>query len=76
MLEHYECDGQLSLFDFIKDDTDTKFNPLEALALHGTGFVNGMDRVYKFFTQDKHTIHEKSQFLKKRIWNGWIWQSY
>ena len=47
--DNYECDGQMSLFDFIQDDNNIQFNPLEALALCGTGFVDGMDRVYKFF---------------------------
>ena len=66
----YECDGQMSLSDFIQDDNNIQFNPLEALALCGTGFVNGMDRVYKFFTQDKHTLQEKAQFLKKEYGLG------
>ena len=66
----YECDGQMSLFDFIQDDKPNKFQPLEALALRGTGFENGMDRVYKFFTQGNHTIQEKAQFLKKEYGLG------
>ena len=34
---NYECDGQMSIFD-LAETTETTFNPLEALALHGTGF--------------------------------------
>ena len=64
----YEVDGQLSIFDLI--ETDSKpFNPLEALALHGTGFVDGMKRVKAYFSEN-HTISEKAKFLKKEYGIG------
>lgn len=68
MLNKYECDGQLSFDDFIQIDK-SEFNPLEALALCGTGFVDGMKRVHKFFTE-QHTLQEKAQFLKKEYGIG------
>ena len=46
-----------------------KFNPLEALALCGTGFVDGMKRVHNYFLEN-HTIHEKASFLKKEYGLG------
>lgn len=64
----YEVDGQLSIFDLI--ETENKpFNPLEALALHGTGFVDGMKRVKAYFSEN-HTISEKAKFLKKEYGIG------
>lgn len=61
--DKYECDGQMSIFD-LEEPTETKFNPLEELALHGTGFVNGMKRVKEYFLEN-HTISDKAKFLKK-----------
>lgn len=45
------------------------FNPVWDLIAHGTGFVNGMDRVRNYFTE-KHTGQEKAQFLKKEYGIG------
>lgn len=59
----------MSIFDYMQDDEPEKFNPLEALALHGTGFVNGMKRVHQFFLEE-HTLQEKAQFLKKEYGLG------
>lgn len=64
----YEVDGQLSIFDFIETEKHP-FNPLEALALRGTGFVNGMKRVKDYF-EENHTMQEKSNFLKKEYGIG------
>lgn len=61
--DKYECDGQMSIFD-LEEPTETKFNPLEALALCGTGFHDGMKRVLQYFSE-KHSIKEKASFLKK-----------
>lgn len=64
----YKVDGQLSIFDLI--ETENKpFNPLEALALRGTGFVDGMKRVKAYFSEN-HTISEKAKFLKKEYGIG------
>ena len=64
----YEVDGQLSIFDLIETENEP-FNPLEALALHGTGFVDGMKRVKAYFSEN-HTISEKAKFLKKEYGLG------
>ena len=64
----YEVDGQLSIFDLIETGNEP-FNPLEALALHGTGFVDGMKRVKAYFSEN-HTISEKAKFLKKEYGIG------
>ena len=64
----YEVDGQLSIFDLIETENEP-FNPLEALALHGTGFVDGMKRVKAYFSEN-HTISEKVKFLKKEYGLG------
>lgn len=63
----YECEGQINIFQFIGQRQ--QFNPLEALALTGTGFSNGMKRVYNYFSED-HTLEEKAQFLKKEYGAG------
>lgn len=53
--------GQMNIFDFLEVE---KFNPLQALALIGTGYVNGKKRVLEFFSKTR-TNSEKTQFLKK-----------
>lgn len=60
--------GQLSIFDII-EPTESTFNPLETLALRGTGFRNGMKRVFDYFSEN-HTIKEKASFLKKEYGIG------
>lgn len=64
----YSVDGQISMFDLIENETNS-FNPLEELALHGTGFVDGMKRVTEYFSQN-HTMAEKASFLKKEYGLG------
>lgn len=64
----YEVDGQLSIFDLIETENEP-FNPLEALALRGTGFVDGMKRVKAYFSEN-HTISGKAKFLKKECGIG------
>lgn len=61
-------DGQISIFDLIKPESE-EFNPLEELALHGTGFVDGIKRVTEYFSEN-HTISEKAKFLKKEYGLG------
>ena len=65
---NYSVDGQISMFDLMETETSS-FNPLEALALHGTGFVDGMKRVTEYFSQN-HTMAEKASFLKKEYGLG------
>ena len=60
--------GQMSIFDLI-EPTESKFNPLEALALRGTGFVDGMKRVHKYFSENQ-TLKERALFLKKEYGIG------
>lgn len=60
--------GQMSIFDLI-ETTDNKFNPLEELALHGTGFCDGMKRVFNYFSEN-HTLQDKAKFLKKEYGIG------
>ena len=64
----YEVDGQLSIFDLIETENKV-FNPLEALALRGTGFRDGMKRVKGYFNEN-HTITDKAKFLKKEYGQG------
>lgn len=59
----YEVDGQLSIFDLIESENKA-FNPLEALALRGTGFSGGIGRVKAYFSENR-TITDKAKFLKK-----------
>lgn len=61
-------DGQISIFDLIENENKA-FNPLEQLALHGTGFVDGMKRVTEYFSEN-HTISKKAKFLKKEYGLG------
>ena len=65
---NYSVGGQISMFDLMETETSS-FNPLEALALHGTGFVDGMKRVTEYFSQN-HTMEEKASFLKKEYGLG------
>ena len=60
-------EGQLSIFDLI--ETERKFEPIEALALCGTGFVGGMERVLNYFSQN-HSALEKASFLKNEYGIG------
>lgn len=60
--------GQISIFDLI-EPAESVFNPLELLALHGTGFCGGMKRVFNYFSEN-HTIQEKAKFLKKEYGIG------
>ena len=64
---NYEVEGQISIFDVLK--TEDSFNPLEALALHGSGFRGGMKRIYVYFMQN-HSLKEKSMFLKNEYGIG------
>lgn len=68
--ENYSCDNQMSIFDFIEDGTKNEFNPLESLALHGTGFVGGMNRVRDYFSMKPHSMKEKADFLKNEYGVG------
>lgn len=64
--ENYSCDNQMSIFDFIENGTKNEFNPLESLALHGTGFVGGGDEPSKRLFLDETAFYErKSGFFKK-----------
>lgn len=51
----------MNIFDFLEVE---KFNPLQALALIGTGYKDGKQRVLDFFSK-ANTVSEKTQFLKK-----------
>ena len=51
---------QISIFDFL---AYKEFNPLEELALRGTGFENGIKRVKDYFLNN-HSLKDKSRFLK------------
>lgn len=59
--------GQLSIFEFLR--VEIEFNPIEALALCGTGFQDGMTRVRNYFSED-HSIADKVSFLKKEYGIG------
>lgn len=65
---NYSVDGQISMFDLMETETSS-FNPLEELALHGTGVVDGMKRVTEYFSKN-HTMAEKASFLKKEYGLG------
>lgn len=70
--DDYICDGQMSMFDFMKDasdNADNEFNPLKSLVLHGTGIRNGMKRIKEYFLES-HTLREKVAFLKKEYGTG------
>ena len=66
MIDNKILDGQLSLFDLLEADT---FKPLEALALRGTGFVDGMKRVKEYFATE-NSITQKAKFLKNEYGMG------
>ena len=40
--DNYRCDGQMSLFAFIEDNS---WNPVEAYAHRGSGFSGGKERI-------------------------------
>lgn len=65
---NYEAEGQLSIFDLI-EPAESKFNPIEALALHGSGFHGGMKRIYVYFMEN-HSLKDKAMFLKKEYGIG------
>lgn len=66
MIDNKILDGQLSLLDLLEMNT---FKPLEALALCGTGFVNGMNRVREYF-KTENSITNKAKFLKSEYGIG------
>lgn len=64
----YVCDGQMSIFD-LEMTRNQSFNPLEALALCGTGFEKGMERVKSYFER-QHSFAEKVKYLKSEYGTG------
>lgn len=64
----YEVEGQISIFDLLQAENE-EFNPLEALALHGSGFSGGMKRIYVYFMQN-HSLKDKAIFLKNEYGIG------
>ena len=64
----YVCDGQMSIFD-LEMTSNQSFNPLEALALCGTGFEKGMERVRSYFER-QHSFAEKVKYLKSEYGTG------
>lgn len=71
---NYEVEGQISIFDLLQTEND-EFNPLEALALHGSGFSGGMKRIYVYFMQN-HSLKEKAIFLKNEYGIGGFGRAY
>ena len=65
---NYEVEGQMSIFDLLQTEND-EFNPLEALAMHGSGFHGGMKRIYVYFMEN-HSMKDKAMFLKKEYGIG------
>lgn len=61
--------NQLNIFDFLHEKTPEIFNPIEAYAMHGTGFVDGKKRIVKFFTENMKKS-DRVTFLKKEYGVG------
>ena len=64
--DNYRCDGQMSLFAFIEDDS---WNPIEAYAHRGSGFSGGKERIKEYFSENSN-INDRAVFLKKEYGTG------
>lgn len=60
---------QMSIFDFLQDTAKETFNPIAAYAMHGSGFVNGKERITKFFSENPKKS-DRVTFLKKEYGVG------
>lgn len=74
---NYECEGQLSIFDFIESENTEKTSQKTVAdieireILKGSGFENGKKRIFDYFNEN-HTNEEYIQFLKKEYGvGGW-----
>ena len=61
--------NQMSIFDFLQDPIPEMFNPIAAYAMHGSGFVNGKERIAKFFSENLKQS-DRVSFLKKEYGVG------
>ena len=60
---------QMSVFDIMDDRPKQIFNPIAAYAMHGSGFVNGKERITKFFSENPKKS-DRVTFLKKEYGVG------
>lgn len=61
--------NQMSVFDIMDDRPKQIFNPIAAYAMHGSGFVNGKERITKFFSENPKKS-DRVTFLKKEYGVG------
>lgn len=61
--------GQITMFEFLEMENKKKFDPVGAFALLGSGFRNGKQRIFDFFSSDS-TKKEKAEFLKNEYGIG------
>ena len=61
--------NQMSVFDIMDDRPKQIFNPIAAYAMHGSGFVNGKERITKFFSENQKKS-DRVTFLKKEYGVG------
>lgn len=61
--------NQMSVFDIMEDKPKQIFNPISAYAMHGSGFVNGKERITKFFAENPKRS-DRVTFLKKEYGAG------
>ena len=59
----------MSVFDIIDDRPKQIFNPIADYAMHGSGFVNGKERITKFFSENPKKS-DRVTFLKKEYGVG------
>jgi len=63
---NYRCmNRQYSMYDYIEREWD----PVEAYAKMGSGFVNGKERIEKFFDENNN-LKDRVDFLKKEYGIG------
>ena len=61
--------NQISVFDIMDDRSKQIFNPIAEYAMHGSGFVNGKERITKFFSENPKKS-DRVTFLKKEYGVG------
>lgn len=75
-MKKYNCDGQMSLFDFIDSPAEENYTDIEAklykdTILRGSGFANGKTRICKYF-EDEADTKKRADFLKQEYGvGGW-----
>lgn len=66
--DYIDMSGQYSMFDYI-GNREQKWDPVEAYAKMGSGFVNGKERIINYF-EDNRDLRDRVAYLRKEYGIG------